>query len=188
MKVLIACEFSGTVREAFRRLGHDAWSCDLLPDDVGSPHHFQQDVLELFNKDANWDLIIAHPPCQHLAVSGARWFKDKQEEQKAAIKFFMAMINAPAPRVAVENPVCIMSSKYRKPDQYIQPWQFGHGETKKTGLWLKNLPPLRPSNIVEGREARIHKLPPSKDRWKLRSKTYQGIANAMADQWSSLST
>lgn len=186
MKVLVACEFSGTVREAFRAKGHNAWSCDLLPAEDGSPYHITGDVLDTFGDINDWDLIIAHPPCTHLAVSGARWFKDKQVEQQEAIKFFMKMVHAPAPRVAVENPVSIMSSHYRKPDQYIQPWQFGHGETKKTGLWLKNLPLLQPTNIVEGREARIHKLPPSADRWKLRSITYKGIADAMADQWGSL--
>jgi site-specific DNA-cytosine methylase len=127
--------------------------------------------------------MIAHPPCTHLAVSGARWFKDKQQEQKEALDFVRVLLDAPIKHIALENPVSVISSKIRKPDQIIQPWQFGHGETKKTCLWLKNLPPLQPTKIVEGREQRIWKLPPSKDRWKLRSITYQGIANAMAEQW-----
>lgn len=181
MRVLVACEFSGVVRRAFAKRGHDAWSCDLLPSDDDSLNHLQIDVLKVLKLE--WDLMIAHPPCTHLAVSGARWFKDKQAEQKEAIDFFMALINAPIPKIAVENPISIMSTKYRKPDQIIQPWQFGHGETKATCLWLKNLPKLQPTDIVEGREARVHKLPPSPDRWKLRSITYQGIADAMAEQW-----
>lgn len=181
MKVLVACEYSGTVRDAFIAAGHDATSCDLLPTESPGPH-FQGDVRLLLSQE--WDLMIAHPPCTHLAVSGARWFKDKAKEQLEAIDFFMVLANAPIPRICIENPVCIMSSKWRKPDQYIQPWQFGHGETKKTGLWLKNLTPLKPTNIVDGREARIHKMPPSVDRWKDRSRTYQGIANAMAGQWT----
>lgn len=180
MKVLIACEFSGIVREAFRGHGHDAWSYDLLDTEI-SGNHIKGDVLEILGD--NWDLMIAHPPCTHLAVSGARWFKDKQEEQKDAIKFFMSLVNAPIKRICVENPISIMSTKYRKPDQIIQPWQFGHGETKATCLWLKNLLLLRPTNIVPGREQRIFKMPPSKDRSRLRSITYQGIADAMAEQW-----
>lgn len=188
MRVLIGCEFSGVVRRAFRSLGHDAWSCDLLPAEDGSPFHFQQDI---FKEDGSWnlptdfDLGIFHPPCTHLAVSGARWFKEKQVEQRKAIWFFMACYNAPIPRVAVENPVCIMSSRFRKPDQVLQPWQFGHGETKATCLWLRGLPKLTPTNIVEGREQRVWKLPPSPDRWKDRSRTFDGIAQAMALQWSS---
>ena len=181
MRVLVACEFSGIVREAFRARGHDAWSCDLLPADDNSLFHIQADVLKLIN--AGWDMMIAHPPCTHLAVSGARWFKDKQLEQAEAIAFFMSLIAAKIPKIVVENPISIMSTRYRKPDQIIQPWQFGHGETKATCLWLKGLQPLEPANIVSGREARIHKLPPSKDRWKLRSMTYPGIAKAMAEQW-----
>lgn len=181
MKVLIACEFSGIVREAFRKRGHDAWSCDILPCDDGSPFHHQGTVLTILEND--WDLMIAHPPCTHLASSGARWFKEKANEQLWGIAFFMAIVKAKIDKIAVENPIGIMSSKYRKPDQIIQPWQFGHGETKATCLWLKNLPKLQPTNIVDGREARIHKMPPSKDRAKLRSVTYQGIANAMAEQW-----
>jgi hypothetical protein len=185
MKVLVACEFSGTVRNAFNKLGHDAWSCDLLPSDDGSKKHLQCDVLTIL--DDGWDLMIAHPPCTHLAVSGARWFHLKQNEQAEALEFVRKLLDAPVSKIALENPISIISSKIRKPDQVIQPWQYGHGETKATCLWLKNLPKLTPTNIVEGREARIHKLPPSKDRWKIRSKTYQGIADAMASQWGSLS-
>ena len=183
MRVLVACEFSGIVREAFKAKGHDAWSCDLLPTEIPG-QHIQGDVLRYINE--KWDLVIAHPPCQHLAVSGARWFKDKIDIQKDSIQFFYSMINAPAELVCVENPIGIMSSRYRKPDQIIQPWQFGHGETKATCLWLKNLPLLKPTNIVEGRTARIHREPPGPDRWKNRSRTFKGIANAMADQWGSL--
>jgi hypothetical protein len=181
MRVLVACEFSGVVREAFRAMGHDAFSCDLFPSDDRSVNHIECDVLSIL--DQNWDLMIAHPPCTYLAVSGARWFNDKSAHQADAIDFFMKLVNAPIPKIAVENPISIMSTRYRKPDQIIQPWQFGHGETKATCLWLKNLPKLKPTNIVKGREARIHKLPPSKNRWKLRSITYRGIADAMADQW-----
>ena len=182
-RILVACEYSGTVRDAFIALGHEAVSCDLLPTDKPGPH-YQGDVFDIIND--GWDLMIAHPPCTHLAVSGARWFKDKQEEQKEAIDFFMKLINAPIPKIAVENPISIMSTKYRKPDQIIQPWQFGHGETKATCLWLKELPLLQPTNVVEGREQRIHNLPPSADRWKIRSTTFQGIADAMAQQWGNL--
>jgi len=184
MRVLVACEFSGIVRDAFKAKGHYAVSCDVLPTERPGDHFHGriEDVLSLF--DTKWDLMIAHPPCQHLAVSGARWFKDKQEEQKLAIEFFMKLVNAPIPKIAVENPISIMSTQYRKPNQIIQPWQYGHGETKATCLWLKNLPKLTPTDIVEGREARVHKCPPGKDRWKIRSKTLQGIANAMAEQWS----
>jgi site-specific DNA-cytosine methylase len=180
MKVLIACEYSGRVRDAFRSRGHDALSCDLLPADAPGPH-YQGDVRDLLTD--HWDLMIAHPPCTHLAVSGARWFKDKQEEQKQALDFVRLLLNAPIQKIALENPVSVISSRIRKPDQIIQPWQFGHGETKKTCLWLKNLEPLKATDIVEGRENRIHRMPPSADRWKLRSVTYQGIADAMAAQW-----
>lgn len=182
MRILVACEFSGRVREAFRKLGFDAWSCDLLPADDSSPYHIQGDVLK--HLDKSWDLMIAHPPCTHLAVSGARWFKDKQQEQAEALEFVQKLLEAPIPRIALENPVSIISTKIRKPDQIIQPWQFGHGETKATCLWLKNLPKLEPTNIVSGRKGGVWKMPPSKDRWKKRSITYQGIANAMAQQWS----
>ena len=180
MRVLVACEYSGTVRDAFAARGHDAWSCDLLPTErLGN--HIHGDVLQHLHR--NWDLMIAHPPCTHLAVSGARWFKDKQIEQAEALDFVRRLLDAPIPRIALENPISIISSRIRKPDQVIQPWQFGHGETKATCLWLKNLPKLLPTNIVEGREARIHKMPPGPDRWKERSRTFEGIAQAMAEQW-----
>ena len=181
MKVAVLCEYSGVVRDSFIKLGHQAISCDLLESEKPGPH-IQGDL-----RDYDWsdyDLCICHPPCTHLAVSGARWFKDKAEEQKEAIDFFMYCINLPCDKICVENPVSIMSTRYRKPDQYIQPWEYGHGETKKTGLWLKGLPLLKPTNIVSGRDARIHKLPPSEDRWKLRSTTLQGVAEAFASQWS----
>ena len=181
MRVLVACEYSGIVRDAFAALGHDAWSCDLLPTErLGN--HIHGDVLQHLHR--KWDLMIAHPPCTHLAVSGARWFKDKQPEQVEALDFVRRLMDAPIPRIAIENPISIISSRIRKPDQIIQPWQFGHGETKATCLWLKNLPKLVPTNIVEGREARIHKMPPGPDRWKERSRTFTGIATAMATQWS----
>jgi hypothetical protein len=182
LRVLVACEYSGTVRDAFRRRGHDAMSCDLLPTDEIGPH-YQGDVRDLLVSDA-WDLMIAHPPCTHLAVSGARWFKDKQAEQAEALDFVRLLMVAPVPRIAIENPVSIISSRIRKPDQIIQPWQFGHGETKATCLWLKGLPPLRPTMVVEGRENRIWRMAPGPERWKMRSKTFPGIAEAMADQWS----
>jgi hypothetical protein len=184
MKVLVACEYSGAVRDAFLARGHDAMSCDLLPTDVPGPH-YQGPVQDL--DLTQFDLMIAHPPCTHLAVSGARWFKDKQAEQIVALDFVRWLLDAPVPRIALENPVSIISSRIRKPDQIIQPWQFGHGETKATCLWLRDLSPLRPTAIVGGREARVHRLPPSPDRWKLRSATYPGIAAAMADQWGSSS-
>ena len=183
MKVLVACEFSGTVRNAFRRRGHDAWSCDLLPADDGSEYHIQGDCRKHLE---GWDLIVMHPPCTHLAVSGARWFKDKQAEQAEALQFVRTLMDAPCQRWALENPISIISSKIRKPDQIVQPWMFGHGETKATCLWLKGLPVLEATDVVEGREAKVHKMPPSKDRWKLRSKTFEGIAEAMAGQWGNL--
>ncbi len=179
MKVLVACEFSGIVRDAFIARGHDAWSCDLLPTEKPGPH-IQGDVLAILND--GWDLMIAHPPCTHLAVSGSRWFKDKVKEQAEALEFVRKLLNAPIERIALENPISVISSKIRKPDQIIQPWQFGHGEVKATCLWLKNLPPLVPTNIVDGRTARVHREPPSPDRWKNRSRTFQGIADAMAEQ------
>ena len=183
MKVLVACEFSGVVRDAFIRGGHEAMSCDLLPTDVPGPH-YKGDVMDIIG--AGWDLMIAHPPCTHLAVSGSRWFKDKIKEQAESLDFVRLLLNYPIDRIALENPISVISSKIRKPDQIIQPWQFGHGETKATCLWLKNLSKLMPTNIVEGREARVHRMPPSPNRWKLRSTTFQGIANAMADQWGNL--
>ena len=190
VRVLVACEFSGAVRRAFRALGHDAWSCDLLPAEDGSLYHIQGDVLDAISGvngfyPGYFDLMIAHPPCTHLAVSGARWFKDKRHEQAEALDFVRRLLDAPIPHIALENPVSIISSRIRKSDQIIQPWQFGHGETKATCLWLKNLPHLQPTNIVEGREAKVHRMPPGPDRWKERSRTYQGIAEAFAHQWGS---
>lgn len=182
-RVLVACEYSGAVRQAFRNLGFDAWSCDLLPAEDDSSFHIQGDVLATYVTQQHWDLMIAHPPCTHLAVSGARWFKDKQEEQKEALWFVKQLLDSPIKHIALENPISIISSKIRKPDQIIQPWQFGHGETKATCLWLKNLPKLVYTNVVEGREPRVHMMPPGPDRWKERSRTYTGIAEAMAKQW-----
>ena len=179
-RVLIGCEYSGVVRDAFIRAGHDAISCDLLPTEQPGPH-YQGDVMDIMGD--GFDLAIFHPPCTHLAVSGARWFKHKQREQAEALQFVRDLLSAPIPHIALENPVSIISSRIRKPDQIIQPWQFGHGETKATCLWLKNLPPLTPTSVVDGREARIHKMPPGPDRWKERSRTYTGIAEAMASQW-----
>lgn len=180
MRVIVACEFSGVVRRAFRARHYDAWSCDLLPAEDGR-EHIQANVLTVL--DQGWDLMIAHPPCTHLAVSGARWFSEKVLEQIAALNFIRSLLNAPIPYIALENPVGIISTNIRKPDQIIQPWQFGHGETKATCLWLKGLPKLQPTEVVEGREGRVWKEPPSPDRWKERSRTYHGIAQAMADQW-----
>lgn len=180
MKILIACEFSGIVREAFKAKGHDAWSCDLLPSEIPG-NHFIDSVENKINLD--WDMMIAFPPCTHLAVSGARWFKDKQKQQKEALSFVKLLLRAPIYKIALENPISIISSQIKKPDQIIQPWQYGHGEVKQTCLWLKNLPKLTPTKIVEGREARVHKVGSQKNRWKIRSRTLQGIANAMADQW-----
>ena len=183
MNILVACEESQAVTIAFRNLGHNAYSCDTQEPSGGHPEwHLQCDVLSILNND--WDMVIAFPPCTHLCVSGARWFKDKKQQQAEAISFFMEFVNCNANHVAIENPVGIMSTIYRKPDQIIQPWMFGHGETKATCLWLKNLPPLYPTQIVAERENRIHKIGPSPDRGKLRSKTYPGIARAMAEQWS----
>ena len=182
MRVLVACEYSGTVRDAFLKRGHYALSCDLLPcESQASGDHYQGDVRNIL--DHGWDLMIAHPPCTHLAVSGARWFKDKQQEQAEALDFVRLLLAAPIAKIALENPISIISSRIRKPDQIIQPWQFGHGETKATCLWLENLPKLMPTNIVEGREPKVHRMAPSPDRWKERSRTYQGIADAMAKQW-----
>ena len=184
MRVLVACEFSGIVRDAFAAKGHDAWSCDLLPTERPG-QHIQGNVLEIL--DDGFDLLIAHPPCTYLAVSGARWFRiseDRIHAQDSAVKFFLALSLAwRIPQIAIENPISIMSTGWRQPDQIIQPWQFGHGEVKATCLWLKNLPKLQPTNIVEGRIARVHRMPPGPDRWKERSRTLQGIANAMADEW-----
>lgn len=195
MRVLIACEFSGTVREAFRARGHEAWSADLLPAHDGSPYHYTGDARHLLDA-GRWDLMIAHPPCTHLAVSGARWFATKQREQAEALEFVRQLLEAPVPRIALENPISIISSRIRKPDQIIHPWQYGHDASKTTCLWLKNLPALTPTEVLPGgRSARRanqtpsgqNKLGPSPDRWKLRSMTYTGIAAAMADQWGTLS-
>lgn len=180
MKVLVACEFSGIVREAFKKKGHDAWSCDLLPTEIPG-QHIQGDVLKILND--GWDLMIAHPPCTYLAVSGARWFKDREAEQGKALVFVLELMWARIPRIAVENPVGIISTKVRKPEQIIQPWQFGHPETKATCLWLKGLPKLQPTVIVQPLFHSVHRESPSPDRWKNRSRTFQGIADAMAEQW-----
>jgi len=182
VRVLVACEYSGAVRDAFTKGGHDAMSCDLLPTETEGPH-YQGDVRDVLNYP--WDLMVAHPPCTHLSVSGARHFEAKRMDgrQQSAVSFFMALARAPIPRIAIENPVCVMSSLWRKPDQVIQPWQYGHGETKATCLWLKGLPRLRPTEIVDGREARVHRMPPGAERWKERSRTFAGIADAMAQQW-----
>jgi hypothetical protein len=182
-RILIACEFSGTVRDAFAARGHYAMSCDLLPSEKPG-NHYQGSVLDIIDQD--WDLMIAHPPCTHLAVSGARWFKNKLAEQAEALDFVRALLAAPIDRICLENPVSIISTRIRKPDQIIQPWQYGHGETKATCLWLKNLPLLQPTQVVAGRSDRIHKMPQSASRWRLRSMTYAGIAAAMADQWSKI--
>ena len=199
MKVLVACEYSGIVRDAFAAKGHDAWSCDILSTE--SPgNHFQGDVLE--HLDKGWDLMIAHPPCTHLAVSGARWFTEGKKPwslQTEALDFVRKLLNAPIDKIALENPVSVISTKIRKPNQIIQPFEYGHDVTKKTCLWLKNLPNLKPTKIVKpdivlvnGKKmSRMHyesfKLP-SKERSKVRSKFYTGIAEAMADQWGSNET
>jgi len=192
MRILVACEYSGVVRDAFTHQGHDAVSCDLLPSDAPGAH-YQGDVADILHD--GWDMMIAHPPCDHLAVSGARWFKEKQADgrQQSGVDFFMTLANAPIPRKAIENPIGIMSTRYRKPDQIIQPWQFGHEATKTTCLWLEGLPCLEPTHIVGKGERHVTKggkslptwynLPPSADRWKIRSRTFQGIADAMAAQW-----
>ena len=184
MKVLIACEYSGVVRDAFLLGGHEAMSCDILETESPGPHH-KGDLFDVI--DYPWDLAIFHPPCTHLSVSGSRHFAEKKMDgrQQAAVSFFMRIVRQSAhiPMTAIESPVCIMSSLYRKPDQIIQPHMFGHGETKATCLWLKGLPLLQPTNMVEGREARIHRMPPSPDRGKERSKTFTGVASAMAAQW-----
>lgn len=201
MKVLVACEESQRVCMAFRERGHEAYSCDIEPCTGGHREwHIMQDVLPLLNGhcffhtrdfkehyiDGKWDLIIAFPPCTHLAVSGARYFEQKRKDgrQQQGIDFFMEFTKADCDKIAIENPIGIMSTHYRKPDQIIQPWMFGHGETKATCLWLKNLPKLEPTNIVDGREQRIWRMPPGPERAKERSKTYEGIASAMAEQWS----
>ena len=195
MNVLIACEFSAVVRDAFRARGHDAWSADILPSEGNSVWHWRGDVLDIINN--GWDLMIAHPPCTYLANSGVRWLykdgkidEDRWSRMLDAAKFFRALMLAPIPRIAVENPIMHKWARaaigVKPADQIIQPWQFGHGETKATGLWLRNLPKLEPTNIVAGREPRVHHASPGPDRWKERSRTLTGIAEAMADQWGSL--
>lgn len=183
MRVLVACEFSGVVRDAFAKLGHFAVSCDILPS-ATKGKHYQGDVMDIIYHD--WDLMIAHPPCTFLAVSGARWWSDRKPEQEAAERFFLALAESPIDRICIENPIGKMSG-WRKPDQIIQPWQFGHGETKATCLWLKNLPKLYPTEVVEGRIPRVHHESPGikngMTRQQRRSVTYQGIADAMATQW-----
>lgn len=202
MRVLIACEYSGVVRDAFGRRGHFALSCDLLPTEVEG-NHYQGDVFDVI--DDGWDLMIAHPPCTYLAVSSAPWFyhpddahlpcdsrrphpkyPNRRQQQSEALNFVQRLMDAPIPHIALENPVSVISSKIRKPDQIVQPWQFGHGETKATCLWLKNLPNLKPTNVVDGREQRVHRMSPGPNRWKERSRTFTGIAEAMASQWSQL--
>lgn len=184
IKVLVACEKFGRVRNAFRARGFSAWSCDLEPDVNNNPWHYQGDVRDYIKWFSDWDLVIAHPPCTATCVSGNGTYAGTEARERG-IEFFMFFVNETqhVPHVAIEHPVSVISTAYRPPDQYIQPWQFGHGETKKTGLWLKNLPCLTPTNIVEGREQRVWKMPPSEDRPDLRSMTYEGIAQAMADQW-----
>lgn len=194
LKVLVACEYSGTVRDAFIKLGHDAISCDLLPTDKPGPH-YEGDVFNIIND--GFDLMIAHPPCTYLTVSANKWYKDQPERKSGtlvgaarraareeSIEFFTRLYNCNIPHIAIENPIGVLSSRFRKPDQVLQPWMFGHGETKATCLWLKNLSLLNATNIVDGREQRLHLLPKTPDRWKIRSITFQGIADAMAEQWS----
>jgi hypothetical protein len=194
MNVIIGCEFSGTVRDAFAAKGHDAWSCDLLPSETNG-NHIQGDILEVINS-GYWDLGIFHPPCTYLTVSANKWLKDQPERKSGAltgearrravedsVNFFMEFVNCKIPRWCIENPIGIMSTRYRKPNQVIQPWMYGHGETKATCLWLRKLPRLNGFNVVEGRDQRLHKLSPGPDRWKERSKTFSGIASAMAEQW-----
>lgn len=201
VRILVACEFSGTVRDAFAARGHDAWSCDLLPTERPG-QHIQGDVLQVLAD--GFDLMVAHPPCTYLTVSGNKWMKPefaerfprRHEQREEAVAFFLALYHAPIARVAVENPIGVMSTRFRKPDQVVQPWMFGHGETKATCLWLRGLSPLLPTHHKDGdlftdpapteRVQRLHLLPPSPTRWAERSKTYPGIAQAMADQWGAL--
>src|SRR5205809_2437933 len=183
-KVLVACEFSGIVREAFRAKGHEAFSCDFIESEIPSEYHIQGDVINQLWM--NWDLMIAFPPCTYLAVSGARWFKDRLIEQEEALHFVDFLLNSPIQRICLENPIGIISTHIRKPDQIIQPWMFGHNETKAICLWLKNLPKLTPTKIMSERLAFVHHAAPSPYRWKTRSRTFQGIADAMASQWGSI--
>jgi hypothetical protein len=180
MKVLVACEFSGVVREAFRELGHDAWSCDILPSEIEGPH-IQGDVLSLL--DQEWDLMVAHPPCTYLCRSGARWHAGT-DRQRDAVAFVRTLYDCPIPRVAIENPIGMLKSLWRRSDQIVQPWWFGHGEVKATALWLKNLPPLMATHVVDGRVPRVHYAAPGPNRWMERSRTLPGLANAMARQWT----
>ena len=189
LKVLVACEFSGIVRDAFKRRGHDALSCDLLPTETPG-NHYEGDIRDILSEE--WDLMIAHPPCTHLAVSGARYFKNKRIEQADALEFVRMLMDAPIPKICIENPVSVISTRIRKPDQIVQPYMFGHPESKKTCLWLKNLPKLTATELLELPKAGVwlnqtksgqNKLAPSPDRWKNRSRTYTGIADAMAQQW-----
>lgn len=199
MRVLVACEYSGAVRDAFRAFGHDAMSCDLLPTEVDGPH-YQGSVKDIIND--GWDLMVAHPPCTYLATSGLRWLYHPEDkhlpsparrrhpkypnrliDQESGLAFVQYLMDAPIQKIAIENPISMISSRIRKPDQIIQPWMFGHGETKATCLWLKGLPKITPTNIVEGREQKIHNLPPGPNRWKERSRTFPGIAAALASQW-----
>jgi hypothetical protein len=190
MRVLVACEFSGIVRNAFRARGHEAWSCDFLPSDDRSDFHIQGDARDVLND--GWDLLmVAHPPCTRLCNSGVRWLAERNlwGDLDEAAELFSVFWNAQIPRIAIENPVMHRHAKnrirnYAEPAQSVQPWQFGHGETKRTCLWLRELPPLRPTCVVAGRDARVHRMPPGPDRWKERSRTFPGIAEAMADQWS----
>lgn len=198
MRVLVACEFSGVVRRAFRALGHDAWSCDLLPAEDGSAFHIQGDA-RLYTDDG-WDLMVAHPPCTFMANSGAKHLYlgmrkengpnlERWASMQSAAAFFLALWEAQIPRIAIENPIMVGHAQQQigiRPTQVIQPWQHGHGETKATCLWLKNLPPLTPTDVVDGRQARVHRMPPGPDRWKERSRTLEGIAAAMASQWGAL--
>ncbi|OGS01564.1 MAG: hypothetical protein A2V88_02775 [Elusimicrobia bacterium RBG_16_66_12] len=188
MRVLVACEFSGIARDAFMAAGHEAYSCDLLPTERPGPH-MREDAIVAAYERGPWDMMIAHPPCTVMAVSGARWWEGREKEQLAAIRFAMGLACAPIQRICIENPVSILSTAWREPDQIIQPWQFGHEETKTTCLWLKNLPPLAPTKVMEKRNGNLtasgqNKLSPGPDRWKERSRTYEGIALAMATQWS----
>jgi site-specific DNA-cytosine methylase len=194
MKILVACEYSGVVRDAFRAKGHDAWSCDLLPCEGDPTYHRQENILDGI-LDEGWDLMIAHPPCTDLAVSGAAWFKEKIADgrQMRALRFVRFLLDAPIPKIALENPVSVISTKIRKPDQIIHPWMFGHPEQKTTCLWLKGLPKLVETDNVKvdmqklpkNKRERLHYLPPSTERWKERSRTFQGVATAMAEQWGS---
>ena len=183
MRVLVACEYSGRVRDAFRRHGHDAWSCDLLECEADPTWHYQRPVEEIL--DQGWDLMVAHPPCTDLAISGSAHLGKKYADGRVdrALDFVRLLMNAPIPRWCIENPISLISSRIRKPDQIIQPWEFGHGECKATCFWLNNLPRLKATNYVEGREERVHKMPPGPNRWKERSRTFEGVAAAMGDQW-----